>query len=143
MVAASKVAAPPPSELTPFGYALAGALGGVFSNASVTPDNIPACFRSLHLHSTVPCTRLTRKNKLLARSGLRSSWLPCRVKTRIQADTGKGKGKEASVSALMVRILKEEGIGGYYKGFGASMINTFSMRASPQVLPLWIRITVD
>lgn len=40
MVAASKVASPPPSELTPFGYALSGALGGVFSNASVCPSTV-------------------------------------------------------------------------------------------------------
>jgi solute carrier family 25 (peroxisomal adenine nucleotide transporter), member 17 len=55
------------------------------------------------------------------------------VKTVIQASDdkkGKGKGKAGSlsVSALLVKILKEEGISGYYKGFGASMLNTFSMR---------------
>lgn len=29
-----------------------------------------------------------------------------------------------------MRILKEEGIAGYYRGFGATMLNTFSMRMS-------------
>lgn len=89
MVAPSKSL--PPTQLTPLGYALAGALGGVFSNAVVYPLDT--------------------------------------VKTRIQASSsGKGKGKDASISALLVRILKEEGISGYYKGFGASMLNTFSMQ---------------
>lgn len=29
---------------------------------------------------------------------------------------------------MLVRILKEEGITGFYNGFGASMLNTFSTR---------------
>jgi hypothetical protein len=84
----------PVQELTPFGHALAGALGGVFSNAVVYPLDT--------------------------------------VKTRIQASTTSAKGKERdtnlSVSAVLLKILKEEGISGYYKGFGASMLNTFSMQ---------------
>lgn len=48
----------------------------------------------------------------------------CRLKTRIQADAGHGR----SVRALLARILKEEGIAGFYRGFGATMLNTFSMR---------------
>jgi len=56
------------------------------------------------------------------------------VKTRIQAassEDAKGKGKEGpkrSIGSLLVHILKTEGIAGFYKGFGASMLNTFSMR---------------
>jgi len=93
MVAASK---PVITELTPFGHALAGALGGVFANAVVYPLDT--------------------------------------VKTRIQAASSgaKGKGKDGqpklSVANLLFKILKEEGIAGYYKGFGASMLNTFSMQ---------------
>ncbi|KAI9509810.1 mitochondrial carrier [Russula earlei] len=68
-----------PRQLTPLGYALAGALGGCFSNA---------------------------------------------VKTRIQADSTNGR----SVRALLRRIVKEEGIAGLYRGFGATMLNTFSMQ---------------
>jgi len=34
------------------------------------------------------------------------------------------------VRALLKRILKEEGFAGLYRGFGATMLNTFSMRAS-------------
>jgi len=78
----------PPQQLTPLGYALAGALGGCFSNAVVYPLDT--------------------------------------VKTRIQADSANGR----SVRALLKRILKEEGFAGFYRGFGATMLNTFSMRAS-------------
>jgi hypothetical protein len=77
---------PPPKQLTPLGYALAGALGGCFSNAVVYPLDM--------------------------------------LKTRIQADAGHGR----SVRALITRILKEEGIAGFYRGFGATMLNTFSMQ---------------
>ena len=49
-----------------------------------------------------------------------------RIKTRIQADSANGR----SVRALLKRILKEEGIAGFYRGFCATMLNTFSMRAS-------------
>ncbi|CAE6413726.1 hypothetical protein ACGC1H_003000 [Rhizoctonia solani] len=86
-------------QLTPFGHALAGALGGVFSNAVVYPLDT--------------------------------------AKTRIQA-TGasekdkKGKGRDGSdrlsIIPLLMRILKEEGVKGYYGGFGASMANTFFMQ---------------
>ncbi|KAG8829205.1 ADP/ATP carrier protein [Serendipita sp. 399] len=84
----------PIQQLTPFGHALAGALGGVFSNAIVYPLDT--------------------------------------VKTRIQAATNndvKGKGKtfqRPSIVLLLRQILKQEGIAGFYKGFGASMLNTFS-----------------
>ncbi|TDL25820.1 mitochondrial carrier [Rickenella mellea] len=78
-----------PQELTPFGHALAGALGGVFSNAVVYPLDT--------------------------------------VKTRIQAaSSDKARNKQLSVVSLLLRIVKEEGISGYYNGFGASMLNTFS-----------------
>ncbi|KAI0775086.1 mitochondrial carrier domain-containing protein [Trametes elegans] len=82
-----------PTQLTPFGYALAGALGGCFSNAVVYPLDI--------------------------------------VKTRIQASTvdANAEDKEKlSVIGILLRILKEEGITGYYRGFLATMLNTFSMQ---------------
>ena len=31
--------------------------------------------------------------------------------------------------SVILQILKEEGLPGLYKGFGATMLNTFSMRA--------------
>ncbi|KAG6821320.1 hypothetical protein H0H93_000181 [Arthromyces matolae] len=68
-----------PAQLTPFGAALAGALGG--------------------------------------------------AKTRIQALPSKGKGKEnLSMLAVLFQIYKAEGISGLYRGFGATMLNTFSMQ---------------
>lgn len=33
-----------------------------------------------------------------------------------------------SIKEQLQKILKSEGFSGYYKGFGASMLNTFSMR---------------
>jgi len=79
-------------ELSPLGHALAGALGGVFSNAVVYPLDT--------------------------------------AKTRIQATDDKGKGKvpPLSIYEQLRRILKAEGLSGCYKGFGASMLNTFSMQ---------------
>ncbi|CAE7094581.1 unnamed protein product [Rhizoctonia solani] len=86
-------------QLTPFGHALAGALGGVFSNAVAYPLDT--------------------------------------AKTRIQATDAsekdkKGKGRDGSdhlsIVPLLMRILKEEGVKGYYGGFGASMANTFFMQ---------------
>ena len=54
-----------------------------------------------------------------------------RAKTRIQAlpADAKGKGKaDLSMFAVLLRIFKKEGIFGFYRGFGATMLNTFSMR---------------
>ncbi|TBU33411.1 adenine nucleotide transporter [Dichomitus squalens] len=78
-----------PTQLTPFGSALAGALGACFSNAVVYPLDI--------------------------------------VKTRIQASTG-DSGEKLSVLAVLESILREEGLFGYYRGFLATMLNTFSMQ---------------
>ncbi|KAF8519543.1 mitochondrial carrier [Gautieria morchelliformis] len=96
MVAPSK----PVEPLTPFGHALAGALGGVFSNAVVYPLDT--------------------------------------VKTRIQAASSstkdeKGKGispssSQLSIVKLLLKIMREEGVSGFFRGFGASMLNTFSMQ---------------
>lgn len=75
------------------------------------------------------------------------------VKTRIQAADGQASEQEDEVDHVredgeapapparkrltsdgmltgLARILKEEGLSGYYKGFLANMINCFSMRAS-------------
>ncbi|KAI0671858.1 adenine nucleotide transporter [Trametes maxima] len=82
-----------PTQLTPFGYALAGALGACFSNAVVYPLDI--------------------------------------VKTRIQAstvDSNASDKEKLSVIGILLRILKEEGVAGYYRGFLATMLNTFSMQ---------------
>ncbi|KIM68509.1 hypothetical protein SCLCIDRAFT_1209330 [Scleroderma citrinum Foug A] len=78
-------------ELTPFGAALAGALGACFSNAVVYPLDV--------------------------------------AKTRIQATspTSKGKRKDDMTMLSVLRdMLQEEGIMGWYSGFAATMLNTFS-----------------
>ncbi|KAF8150701.1 mitochondrial carrier domain-containing protein [Crassisporium funariophilum] len=82
----------PVQQLTPFGAALAGALGGCFSTAVVYPLDV--------------------------------------AKTRIQAlpSDAKGKGKDLSLISVILRIYKLEGILGLYRGFGATMLNTFSMQ---------------
>lgn len=80
-----------PQQLTPLGYALAGALGACFSNAIVYPLDV--------------------------------------AKTRIQATspTAKGKRKDDMTMLSVLRdILREEGIMGWYSGFAATMLNTFS-----------------
>ncbi|KAF9453508.1 mitochondrial carrier [Macrolepiota fuliginosa MF-IS2] len=80
-------------ELSPFGAALAGALGGCFSNAVVYPLDV--------------------------------------AKTRIQALPSDVKGKrknELSILSVMLRIYQKEGISGLFGGFGATMLNTFSMQ---------------
>ncbi|CAK5269335.1 unnamed protein product [Mycena citricolor] len=49
------------------------------------------------------------------------------AKTQIQASKGKSKA-DLSMLAVLIRILKKEGIFGWYRGFWATMINTFSMQ---------------
>jgi adenine nucleotide transporter 17 len=54
-----------------------------------------------------------------------------RAKTRIQAFPSDAKGKDKdglSMIGVLLRIYKKEGILGLYRGFGATMLNTFSMR---------------
>jgi adenine nucleotide transporter 17 len=91
--------ATPSQQLTPFGAALAGALGACFSNAVVYPLDV--------------------------------------AKTRIQATSSTAKGKrkdELTMLSVLLDIFKHEGILGWYRGFAATMLNTFSMRApSPTV----------
>ncbi|KAG8213455.1 mitochondrial carrier [Butyriboletus roseoflavus] len=83
----------PSQQLTPFGAALAGALGACFSNAVVYPLDV--------------------------------------AKTRIQATSPTAKGKrkdELTMLSVLQDIFKREGILGWYRGFAATMLNTFSMQ---------------
>ena len=53
------------------------------------------------------------------------------MKTRIQAATaesGASDEEKLSILGVLERILREEGFMGYYRGFMATMLNTFSMR---------------
>jgi hypothetical protein len=56
------------------------------------------------------------------------------VKTRIQASQDEGpslsKQQKKTVLGLILRIWHKEGVPGFFKGFSANMINTFSMRTS-------------
>ncbi|GHJ88843.1 hypothetical protein NliqN6_5245 [Naganishia liquefaciens] len=91
--------------LTPFGNALAGALGGVASNTLVYPLDT--------------------------------------VKTRIQASQdeapGLSKQQKTTVLNLILRIWRREGLTGFFKGFSANMINTFSMQFAYFFFHSWLR----
>ncbi|EIW83919.1 mitochondrial carrier [Coniophora puteana RWD-64-598 SS2] len=53
------------------------------------------------------------------------------AKTRIQATSSNAKGKrkdEMTMLSVLVDILNEDGISGWYSGFAATMLNTFSMQ---------------
>ncbi|KAH7342036.1 mitochondrial carrier [Rhizoctonia solani] len=86
-------------QLTPFGHALAGALGGVFSNAVVYPLD-------------------TAKTRIQATD----------ASERDKKGKGRDGSDHLSILPLLMRILKEEGVKGCYGGFGASMANTFFMQ---------------
>ncbi|KAK1236371.1 hypothetical protein PQX77_000404 [Marasmius sp. AFHP31] len=47
------------------------------------------------------------------------------AKTQIQALPG---SKDVSMFSVLYRILKRDGLAGWYRGFGATMLNTFSMQ---------------
>ena len=119
-------AAQPPKHLTPFGYALAGALGGCFSTAYVAT---PALARRSALNeregSCIPWIRTSNDTASLCGA----EWLRS-IKTRIQANEhGEGEDEDLSISGLVASIFKQDGLRGFYRGFGATMLNTFSMRA--------------
>ncbi|KIJ67031.1 hypothetical protein HYDPIDRAFT_150252 [Hydnomerulius pinastri MD-312] len=53
------------------------------------------------------------------------------AKTRIQATSTSAKGKrkdDLSMLSVLLQILKDEGVSGWYRGFAATMLNTFSMQ---------------
>ncbi|KAI0684593.1 adenine nucleotide transporter [Cytidiella melzeri] len=79
-----------PTQLTPLGAALAGALGGCFSNAAIYPLDT--------------------------------------AKTRLQAYHKSKTGEKVSLLKILKQILAEEGVSGYYRGFWATMLNTFSQQ---------------
>ncbi|MBW0506814.1 hypothetical protein O181_046529 [Austropuccinia psidii MF-1] len=95
-------------DLSPFGNALAGAIGGVISNAVVYPlDTVKTKVQaeSEKLEESLPSPQIKRLNA--------PSRLPFRQQSAFQ---------------VFLRIYKLQGIGGFYRGFLASMLNTFSMQ---------------
>ncbi|KAK0551006.1 hypothetical protein OC846_000130 [Tilletia horrida] len=89
--------------LTPFGNALAGALGGIFSSAVVYPlDTVKTRIQAgVQEEKKGPQKKLPGSNKPLPR------------------DTGLFSG--------VIKIARSpEGVQGLYKGFAANMVNTFS-----------------
>lgn len=98
--------------LTPFGNALAGAFGAVFANATTFPlDTVK--------------TRIQAEEKQAKAEA--SEALPSPQIKRINAP-GRLPPRKASARAVARRIMKEKGIEGFYRGFAASMLNTFSMQ---------------
>jgi solute carrier family 25 (peroxisomal adenine nucleotide transporter), member 17 len=91
--------------LTPFGNALAGALGGIFSNAVVYPlDTVK--------------TRIQADVGEVAKPGQKAI-TDKEGKTVMKKGTGMLEG-------ILTIIKSKEGPAGLYRGFGASMVNTFS-----------------
>lgn len=98
-------------DLTPFGNALAGAIGGVVSNAVVYPlDTVKTKIQAQaddieSGRESLPSPQIKRPNA--------PNRLPARRTTALQ---------------VVIQVLKLQGIGGFYRGFLASMLNTFSMQ---------------
>ncbi|EGG07911.1 uncharacterized protein MELLADRAFT_116132 [Melampsora larici-populina 98AG31] len=97
--------------LTPFGNALAGAIGGVISNAVVYPlDTVKTKIQADSTDSetnkdSIPSPVLKRQNA------------PNRLTI-----------PKLSVREVIMEIFNHQGISGFYRGFLASMLNTFSMQ---------------
>lgn len=98
-------------DLTPFGNALAGAIGGVVSNAVVYPLD-------------------TVKTKIQAQADDPRSEKESLPSPQIKRPNAPNRLPANRTTALEViaQVLKSQGIGGFYRGFLASMINTFSMQ---------------
>ncbi|WWC86737.1 uncharacterized protein L201_001615 [Kwoniella dendrophila CBS 6074] len=115
------IAHPP---LTPFGSALAGALGSVFANAAVYPlDTVKTRLQAIdededeeNENESLPLTKDSTKSK---RQDKRVSTIKGYLKARL---------KKWGMLMLLMRILRTEGLSGAFHGFGASMIGTFSQQ---------------
>ncbi len=49
----------------------------------------------------------------------------------------KGKAKAKGILPILFKIWKKDGLGGFYNGFLANMLNTFSMRGCCSRLRFW------
>lgn len=103
------------AQLSPFGMAFAGAVGGVISNAVVYPlDTVK--------------TRIQTEVESPAVKGSAAAATPSSSIQRPGAPRHLSLAKGTGARAMVMKILKEQGVAGLYRGFGASMLNTFSMQ---------------
>ncbi|KAJ8296296.1 Peroxisomal adenine nucleotide transporter 1 [Rhodotorula toruloides] len=99
-------------SLTPFGNAVVGAVGGVFSGAVVYPlDTIKTRIQTEHAAIEEAIANST------APPSLKRSNAPHHLPHR-----------HATARQMALRIFKEGGALAFYRGFGANMLNTFSMQ---------------
>ncbi|KAA1119325.1 ADP/ATP carrier protein [Puccinia graminis f. sp. tritici] len=99
-------------DLTPFGNALAGAIGGVISNAVVYPLD------------TVKTKIQAQTDELVSEKDS----LPSPQLKRPNAPNRLPAACRSTAFQVVLQVLKSQGIGGFYRGFLASMLNTFSMQ---------------
>ncbi|ETS60915.1 hypothetical protein PaG_04836 [Moesziomyces aphidis] len=96
------------APLTPFGQALAGALGGVFSNAVIYPlDTVKTRIQAGQSSAVTPGKEV------------RDPKDPTKTIVTVPKNVGMIKG-------ILHIIHSKEGAMGLYKGFAASMVNTFT-----------------
>ncbi|GAA5918709.1 hypothetical protein JCM6882_008751 [Rhodosporidiobolus microsporus] len=103
-----------PPSLTPFGNAVVGAVGGVFSGAVVYPlDTIK--------------TRIQTEVTAIVEAAAANGGGPPPTLKRPNAPQ-RLPHKHTTAREMMLKILKEGGPLAFYRGFGANMLNTFSMQ---------------
>jgi len=100
-------------ELSPFGAALAGALGGVIANSIVYPlDTVK--------------TRIQAETD--AKKVEEAKGVPSPVVKRDGAPRRLTATQKAKARDVMKHIWRQYGLKGFYRGYSASMLNTFSMQ---------------
>ncbi|SGY65823.1 BQ5605_C004g02599 [Microbotryum silenes-dioicae] len=109
------------NQLSPFGMAFAGAVGGVVANSIVIKTRIQTEVQAKKSEagaagasSPSALNRPGAPNRLPAASTSRSA--------------GGAAIKAKGAREMLFKILKEGGVRALYRGFGASMLNTFSMQ---------------
>ncbi|SCV72769.1 BQ2448_4306 [Microbotryum intermedium] len=106
------------NQLSPFGMAFAGAVGGVVANSIVIKTRI---------QTEVQAKKAEAGARAASPSALHRPGAPNRLPAAsgaARAASIKGKGARE----MLFKILKEGGVKALYRGFGASMLNTFSMQ---------------
>ncbi|BEI91645.1 uncharacterized protein CcaverHIS019_0404650 [Cutaneotrichosporon cavernicola] len=112
--------------LTPFGSALAGALGAVFSNALVYP--LDTAKTRLQASTSAELAAYEKEDEKAASGPGLKAWIRRRL-------------RKWQLINMLCRIIKREGISGAFKGFSASMINCFSMQFAYFFFHSWLRGT--